>query len=47
MKIFQKVPHLPMQRYSGAKPQDNIGWDNMMWGQIALQLTKWKLEYIK
>ena len=31
-KIFQEAPHLPLEIYSSEKNQDNIWWDNMMWG---------------
>ena len=35
-KIFQDEPHLPMEISYSDKVQDNIGWDNMIRGWIAI-----------
>ena len=34
-KLLQDDPHLLMEIYSADKSYDNIGWDDIMWGQIT------------
>ena len=46
-KLCKNDTHLPIYIYSAAKAHDNIGWDNMMWGQISHHWNKWQSDYLK
>ena len=46
LKLLQDDPHLSMKLSYAEKAQDNIGWDNMMRGQISRNWNNWRSDYL-
>ena len=36
-----------MELSSAVKAQNGVGWDDLMWGQIALHWNQWQIVFIK